>query len=353
MNLFSIWRSSSAEILYSKRIVSILYGLVGLLILVNMGCVYVQFFHAYITLGEFDTTVSGFMIASIFLFLPLWLLGAVILRACLQRLRIAIWIRGAIKMVTYSTKMSPAEAGFLVDFSYSNRELVATLLDLHFRGVIQISIEFNGTVAITKLNANVPHSPYEQALLGKLDELGFSTFQDFNDVRLIKAAQYAHELLIQDLTERKVIQPEYLPNRPIRIIFRIVCVVAGLVSWVLLSALIDTPDTVFSVSYPRYAVDVSQIIVLIAIGVIISLILISSAWPRLSKNYKSTEYATWIDATGLLMYVKAVFKHRFSEQNILSQDKGSLRDYAAYAVAYGVIPNSPSVIAKILEVTKE
>lgn len=348
MNLFSIWRSSSLEILYSKRIIGVLYGLVGLLILVQMSLAYTQFFNAYITLGEFDVPVGQFVITSILFFLPLWIVGAVIVRACTQRLRIALWIRQAIKVVSYSTQLSPAEAGFLADFGYSKRELTATLLDLHFRGVIQLVVGEDNSVSIVQLYQDVPISRYESVLLEKISELGSDTFQGFDDTRLVEAAQYAHEVLIDDLTAGGVIHKEHLPNQKVIVIFRALCVVAAWVAWVLVSALINKPDSVLTVMHPRYPVDPLQIVILIIIALIIIAILVSSFWSRLSKNYKSDGFATWIDAAGLLMYIRGVFKHRFSEESITTQDKGTLRDYAAYAIAYGVIPDSPSMIAKII-----
>jgi len=351
MNLFSIWRSSSIEILYSKRIVGILYAIVGLLILATMASAYIQFFNAYLYLHEFDVSVGDFILSSVIFFFPLWTVGAVILRACLQRIRLELWIRNAIKLVSYNTKLSPAEAGFLVDFTYSSREFTATLLDLNSRGVIRMSIDSVGSISIVQVNTTEQTSKHEQALLYALSGLGDVRFQGFSDIRLIKAAKYAHDVLIDELTERRVIQKEYIPNRVVRRSFRIISILAGFAAAVLLGGLLIHPSEIFTLIYPRYPVEFSQVVTLVVIGIIIASVLISSMWPRLGKDYKSTGYAAWIDAAGLLMYVRAVFKHRFSERNIAQQDVSSLRNYSAYAVAYGVVPDSPKMISKILDAT--
>jgi len=350
MNLFSVWRSTSVEILLSKRIVGFVYALMGLAILAEIAHSYFQFFHAYITLGEFDVTPETFIGVTIFFLFPLWLVGAVILRAVLQRIRIALWIRSAIKVVAYDTKLTPAEAGYLVDYSYSNRELVATLLDLHFRGVIYLSIN-ESVISIALPNTDAPVSSYENALLYTLNETSDGTYYSFNDPRLVKAAQYAHQLLIQDLTEREIIQPERLPSRGFRIFFRTISAVSAILALGQLSTLLTNPNQILDILYPRYPIEPFQVGIMVVFALVLIAVLVSSLWPRLTRDHKTAGYATWIDAAGLLMYIRGVFKRRFSEEHITLQDANTLRDYSAYAIAYGIIPNSPRMVAKIIDTT--
>lgn len=350
MDLFSIWRSSSIEILFSKRITSFLYAFIAIGILSHMIAACTEFLHAYLTIHEFDVSVGQFMFISFVLFLPFWVVGALVMRACLQRWRLALWTRRAIKLVAYDTKLSPAEAGFLVDFTYSHKELTATLLDLHFRGVIQLIIDSHGNIGINPGNTQLPISEYEQALLLELGKIDTSNFGSFTDIPLINAGRKAHKVLVDGLISRHVIQKEHTPNITIRIFFRFLYVLAGFVGWIAFTALIGNTQEMFEVVYPRYSVEFIQVFILLTIAGVVVAILLSSLWPRLNNDHKSTGYSAWIDAAGMLMYIRAVFKDRFSEDNIEFQDKDTLRDYSAYAIAYGIIPASAATVARILAV---
>src|SRR5262245_58700495 len=121
MNLFSLFRSSSIEILFSDRILVVLYAILALAVFGQMGGAYMQFLDAYFHLRQFDVPVEAFVVITLGLLLPFWGVGALMLRACLQRLRLALWIHQATKVATYTTPLSPAEAGFLVDYSYTHR----------------------------------------------------------------------------------------------------------------------------------------------------------------------------------------------------------------------------------------
>jgi hypothetical protein len=352
MNLFSLWRSTSIEIMYSKRIVTLLYSLVGIIILITMGLVYAQFFNAYMTLRVFDVDAISFIVIGILLFFPLWFVGAVILRACIQRLRLSLWIRGAIKNVSYSTNLSPAEAGYLVDYTYSIRELVATLLDLHFKGVIKIAVEDTHKVVISHgTNTSELLSRYEQTVVNEFGKLKNESFDDFSDSKIVTIAMRAHTLLVDDLIHRKIINADRLPTLPMKILFRIICIIAGFISIILLSTLVSDSESIFTIGYPRYPIEFTQALTLIGIGAIIVAILISSLWPRFNTNYRSAQYAAWIDAAGFYMYVKGVYRYRLSEQNIHMQDTATIRNNTAHAIAYGVLSPTPQLLRKIIALT--
>lgn len=351
MDLFSIWRSSSLEILYSKRIVTILYALAATMILAHMVLASSEFFGAYYTFHMFSVSTEAFIWISLLLFLPFWVTGAIIARACIQRLRLSVWIRRAVKLVGYETKFGPVEAGYLVDYEYSHRELTATLLDLHFRNIIKLVIDDEMNITISPADTTQKISDYEYAYLVQLDKLASRQFQSFSDRHLIKVGKKAHKALVDGMIKDKIIQKEQLPRRSVRILFRFLYAIAGFVAAVYLQVFITRPQSIFEDNELTHPVSILQVLILAVIITFVIMIIASSLWPRLAKDYKTSGYVSWIDATGLLMYIRAVFKDRFADENITLQDASTLRQYSAYAVAYGVVPSTPEAIAKILRIT--
>lgn len=352
MNLFSIFRSSSVEVLLSKRLLATLYGFMAIGVLAYMAAAYLQFLHSYYSLHQFDTTIGSFIFLSLCLLMPFWAVGALMLRAFIQRVRLEVWVHKAVKVVTYNTPLKPAEAGFLVDYEYTYRELTATLLDLHFRRIINIDIDSSIKITILQngaLNANL--SPYEQALLGALSNAVTHSFMSFTDPRLVALAQPAHEVLINDLTIRQMIQPEQLPRPATRKFFRVVYSVAGFVGVISIYFLIFQRALTFSINYPRYSVNISELVTLLIIACLIIGIIISSCWPRFAQSYRNPQYEAWIDAAGFMLYIRTVFIDRFSADNIATQDRSTLQMYTPYAVAYGIIPVHMKRVRQILTST--
>lgn len=349
MNLFSVFRSSSVEVLLSKRLLAVLYGFMAIAVLVQMTAAYVQFMGAYYSLHQFDTPVSAFVLLSLCLLLPFWAVGALMLRACVQRLRLELWVHRAVKVVAYSTPLKPAEAGFLADYEYTHRELTATLLYLHFRRIINLDIDASVRIAILQNNIfDTSLSPYEQTLLAALNSPTGYSFMAFTDPRLVALAQPAHEVLVNDLTARRLIQRERLPRPAVRKFFRTIYIIAGFVGAVFAYALIFQRAQTLSIGYPRYPVSISEpVTLLIAAGVVIGIIM-SSNWPRFVQDYKDPRYEAWIDAAGFMLYLRTVFVDRFSAENIATQDTSTLQTYAPYAIAYGIIPASTERIRQIL-----
>jgi hypothetical protein len=353
MNLFSVFRSSSVEILFSKRLLAIVYGILAVTVLTHMYATYWQFIGAYYTLHQFDTPIGYVIFGSICMFLPFWAVGALMFRACVQRLRLELWVHQAIKVVAYNTPLRPAEAGFLADYEYTHRELAATLLDLHFRQLITLSID--SSIRITVIPDHVVAayiSPYEQALLTALASTTDS-FSAFTDPRLIALAQPAHKVLIDDLVARHMVQPERLPRPGTRKFFRVLYIIAGLVGILNVYALIFQRAETLSIAYPRYVVSFTEPLVLLVVALVVIGIIVSSYWPRFVQNYKDPQYEAWIDAAGFMLYVRTVFTDRFSAKNIMTQDTNTLRMYTPYAVAYGVIPARAEDVSRILTCTTQ
>ena len=349
MNLFSVFRSSSAEVLFSKRLLVALYGLMAAAVLAHMASAYVQFLGAYYHLHQFDTPEAAFIFISVCLFLPFWVVGALMLRACIQRLRLELWVHKAIKVVAYNTPLRPAEAGFLVDYEYTHRELAATLVDLHFRHIIQLSIDSSIKIDVTQNNIyDATLSPYEQTLLSALRGSAINSFAAFTDPRLIALTMPAHEVLITDLTARHMIHRERLPRPGTRRIFRILYFIAGFVGAVSAYALIFQRTQALAVGFPRYPVSFSELATLIITALVVIGIIASSYLPRFAQNYKEPQYEAWIDAAGFMLYLRTVFTDRFAPENITTQDKNTLHANVPYALAYGIIHDTSKHVAQIL-----
>jgi hypothetical protein len=350
MDLLALFKSSSLEVLFSKRIMVLVYLVLSLAILSEMVSSVWQFIAAYIYLHQFDVPTNAFIAVTICLLLPFWLVGALMLRACIQRLRLMLWVRQALAIAEYTTPFTPAEAGFLTDYEYNHRELAATLVDLHIRGVIVLQAT-SAEVFHIILPVSPPAglSPYEQALIEGISGLRQRYFSSFNDSQLIEAALPAHMVLIDQLASKGMVQRERLPGRTSRIFFRVIYWVAGYVGLLTVQNLIEEPEKIFAINYPRFAVSISEPLVLALAVLVIIGVICSSYWPRLVKDYHDPRYAAWIDATGFMWYVRTVFKDRFSAQSIATQDLATLRMYVPYAIAFGVIPAKVSRIMQAIE----
>jgi hypothetical protein len=68
-------------------------------------------------------------------------------------------------IVTPPAELSPAVVGALVDEHVDQRDIVATLVDLGRRGILQIDPETHGDFRVTLLQDYPDGSPFERALL--------------------------------------------------------------------------------------------------------------------------------------------------------------------------------------------
>lgn len=146
MNFRSILSSSKLEIITSKRVMAFVYLALGSAILVWWIGALQQFFDAHLTYGQFDTTVTAFVLITLLLFCPLALTGALMLHAFILRERLLHWLKTRTVIADYTSGLSPAEAGTLVDFEYSLEETWATLLSLHFRNSITMRTTTHGII---------------------------------------------------------------------------------------------------------------------------------------------------------------------------------------------------------------
>jgi hypothetical protein len=149
-----------------------------------------------------------------------------------------------------------------------------------------------------------------------------------------------------------MVRPERLPNRYLRKFFRAVYSIAGCVGLLYAYAFLFQRAQLFIVDYPRYPVYGSQLFTLAAVALVIAGVVASGLWPRFARDYKDPRYEAWMDAAGFLLYLRTVFVDRFSAGGIATEDGATLRTYAAYAVAYGIIPAEPERVAEIIRLSR-
>lgn len=351
MYLFSLLKSSVIEILFSKRLVAFFYGIAGLFVMLHLFSSSRQFIDAYYTLGEFDVTLGAFFFITVGLFLPFHVTGALILRALIQRVRLAIWARNAFTFYTDRISLTPAEAGVIVDTEFNRKELVATLLDLHTRGVIELTIHDDNSITVMPADTTQPLNLYEQQLMDNLFPVKRPAhFSSFGDHVLIRLAEGAHKVLIQQLQLRKMLQQEKGQWNKWRWIFRVIYSIAGLVGGLNLYAMLFEYENITRIEYPRYPVYPVELYLLIGLLVVVAAIIISGFWPKFSNDYlKNPQHLIWMEAAGFMLYQKTVYKDRLSIDNIETQDTDTIRRYAPYAVAFGIIEPTEINTQKILQ----
>jgi len=352
MHLYSLLKSSSLEVVLSKRFVTILYGIMGLAIMVSMAATYLQFVNAYFGLGEFDVTIEVFFAITLGFFLPFWITGALMLRAIIQRIRLAIWAKKAFRITYFDTKFTPASAGMLIDYEYNRKELYATLLELHYRGIIDLAFGNDGLQLTLLKHPRTAGSRYEEVLLQEIfGNDSFHRFSSLDSPRLIRSGEKAHHYLIDDLQSAGVLKTEKEPTRALRILFRFMYFVAGLTGLIYVAGLLFAYQEVTSIVYPREAVDPSQLWLLGTILFLVVGTILSGFWPHFQSDVKNKHFLGWIEAAGFMWYLRTVFVHRFANDRLHTQDAKTIRKYYPYALAYGVVPVTEQTITNAVRYT--
>ena len=314
-----------------------------------------QFVTAYFALHEFDLPATGFITTALFFMLPFWLTGALIIRAIVQRTRLAWWAHKAFTFAEYQTGLRPAEAGLIVDSEFNYKELAATFLDLHFRQAVHLTVEENGSLSIQKLSFDPRQLTYYENYLLELLFLDGSTHVSVHlrESRLATVFKEAHITLIEQLTASGKLPREVLPGATLKTVFRVLYGISAFVGVGSFLAYVDNPEAVSSVVYPRYPVVPAQLWVLGGVLVVCVLVALSGFWPRFTRNGKSPYQQTWMEVAGLLLFMRVVYKDRFAAGNLHYQDSSSIRAYVPYAIAFGLIHPTTQNLSRILELASD
>ncbi len=337
MNLRSIFASTALEILYSKKVIALLYLFLGFMILTHMVLSAFQFATAYYNLGEFDVPPGEFYAITAFFFLPLWLTSALIFRALIQRMRLVYWTKQMQIVPEYEIYLTPAEAGYLVDFEYNHRELIATMLDLWFRGVVDIVLQDDDKIKITQANIATTHNKYEQWLIKWIFISGKEIIMSsFSDRRLVDAANKAHVQLIDQYNIFNLSQEEKYGQEKFKKLFKIIYRVGGIIGILAMIAFVVDPEASLGINYPRYAVEPGQLLALVSCMAIFIFVVASGMWPKFDVNRKSQGSKMWMRAAGFQLYERVVNIDRYSNHFAYTSGTDLLKSYIAYAIVFGI-----------------
>jgi hypothetical protein len=319
---------------------AVVYALFAISIFAWWGHASYQLIHAYVTIGEFDVSVDAFWGITLYMFGPLLVVGALLARGTIQRIRMHLWFKKIVHVTEYKTNFSPAEAGYLADDGHNLSEAYATLLDLHFRGVITIERTPGGLVLIWHgaLGANAYESTLIRALFGQYRSV---TVTKPDDYRLIVAAAEALPHLSFQLRgqlsgrhRQAILHPAL--TRLIRFIYW----VAGAVGLLNIYNHIFYHEEVSQIMYPRYDLEPSQL-VLVGITWIVMLAIVATAfWPRFTSDRNSKPVQAWLQAFGFRRYIATVYKDRMSTSGFPHQRPQDIAYFAPYMLAFEIIPVS-------------
>ncbi len=348
MPLHSPAFSTRLEVITSKRLTSFIYAVFGTSIVVWWIAASIQFISAYFTLHQFDISIDGFIGVTLLLFGPLVLSGTFMLAILIQRVRLQNWFKNMIDYPLYDISLRPAEAGIIVDYAFSQAEIHATLLDLHFRDVLLLSL--NGTVLTVKLQAtNTYLSEYEKAFLSSLftdsSEVQLSTL--FSP-RLLRAGEQAHQALLHELGGLGEIPHYRQRNKVLSACLKVIFFIGGVVGLFNIYVYITDYTIATQVAYPRYAVVPLELWTLYAVSIAAIALMLSGFWPRFDFNRHSALAYVWLQARGFKDYLEAVYKTRLDEEHFITQDRKTIQKLLPFMLAYRIVPLSTEFLRKLL-----
>ncbi len=313
-----------------------------------------QFVQAYYQLGEFDIGVAGFLATLLLLFTPLLLFGTFVTAEYIRRWRLNVWMRKNLTYSEYDIEFPPAESGLLLDYKFGQSEVIATLLDLHFRHIVYMGIE-QGTLHLKLVSQHKKDlSIFEHELLNQLFRYEKArSFEGFSDVRLLQATRKAHKKLLQ-WKEESGLMLRLIPKllEPFMPILMLLALAGFLVSIIAVFALFSDYETASTIQYPRYPVAPIQLIAVSIVSLCGLAVLLSSFWPRFSNHHKSQPVAAWVKTYGLRLYLKTVYTERFSTDNISHLSSQDIKKYAPYMIAFELAPNDLSYLKQVLQAVK-
>ncbi|HEX7963446.1 MAG TPA: hypothetical protein VF466_02545 [Candidatus Saccharimonadales bacterium] len=323
-------------IVFSGRVRSALLCVLALWILLVLGSSSFQIFSSYLGGYGFDATIGQVITIDILLFLPYYLVAAIMLRSLAARLALYHTMRRQIVVPEYSPPevLTPAEAGLLIDNDFTFNEIAATLKDLELRGHITI-VEQNGELQIAPANTQGLDGG-EQLFVRELlwPNNSFTTRAADSGTRLMQASEH-----LASITRERLVADGQLPknpriNRIIRAVLKTFFVVALAMQVLLTSGIIMGAHEVFSVKYPRYPMNSSEpLLEVIIIAIVLAIVVSGFKQPGLEddKGLKNWRYVA-----GLKMYLEKAYKDRFYRDNKQIATQSDMRTFYPYAIAFGI-----------------
>jgi hypothetical protein len=323
-------------IVFSSRVRSALLCVLALWILVMLSTSAAQIIVSYINGQGFDTPIQTVILIDILIFLPYYVVAAVILRSLAARIALFHLLRRQIVVPEYSPTevLSPAEVGLLVDNDFSLNEVAATLKDLELRGCIRIG----GSGSVVELHSLSLRdtSDIERQFLQTL-------FQN-NDRFTINGPTNANLLLkagkqLANNARNRLVLGGQLPRQPairklVRSIFNIFVGFAFLLQLLLTFTATNPNSQIFSVGYPRYPMNISELILEAVIVLAVLIIISSGFWQHSLADDHGLK--NWRYVAGLKMFIEKTYKDRFYRDGHQMATDNDLRAYYPYAIALGI-----------------
>jgi hypothetical protein len=323
-------------IVFSGRVRSALLCVLALWILLVLCSSAFRVISSYLAGAGFDANIHDVILIDTLIFLPYYLVAAVMLRSLAARLALFHKLRQQIVVPEYSPPevLSPAEAGLLVDNDFTFTEIAATLKDLELRGCITI-IDKGREMEIHPANDDTASS-IERAFLKSLFLRNgfFSTAGAESGTTLLEAGKQ-----MASTTRERLVLGGQLPrnrqlNGAIRTIFTWFACLAFLVQILLTIGVIMATHEIFNVGYPRYAMNVSEPVLELVIIMVVVAIVSSGFWQRSLADDKGLK--NWRYVAGLKMFIEKVHKDRFFRDGKQMASDGDMRTFYPYAIALGV-----------------
>jgi hypothetical protein len=323
-------------IVFSGRVRSALLCVLALWILLQLVAGGGEIMSSYLAGGGFDTTIHDVVWIDFALFLPYFIVAAVLLRSLAARIALFHKLRRQIVVPEYSPPevLSPAEAGLLVDNEFTFNEIAGTLKDLELRGCIAITEKAHEFTVLPKNVENA--TPSELLFLEALwQENGeFSTTQPGSGRIFLDAGKELAATTRQELVAGGQLPASYSWHKIVRSVVKLFVIVAVLVQILLTYAVITSPHEVFSVGYPRYPMSFIEPALEILSEVVVLVIVLSGFKQRSLADDHGLK--NWRYVAGLRMFIEKVYKDRFYRDGQQMATEGDMRTFYPYAIALGI-----------------
>jgi len=323
-------------IVFSGRVRSALLCALALWILLIMATSAVELFTSYLGGGGFDATIRDVILIDILLFLPYYLVAAVLLRSLAARLALFHTLRRQIVVPEYAPPevLSPAEAGWLANNDFTLNEVAATLKDLELRGCISITKK-DADLMVRPLNM-AEASPEEQTFVSRLIKNNgeFSTVGASAAAQLLEAGHQLSQSVHAQLVREGLLSASPRRNQVTRAVTAALAWVALFVQIALTASILSQPYVIFHVGYPRYPMNFSEIVLqLLSIGLVLGIIA-SGFWQRSLNDEHGLK--NWRYVAGLKMFIEKVYKDRFYRDGKQIAAAHDMRTFYPYALALGI-----------------
>lgn len=333
---------------YAKTYLPLLFSLYVIWFWINAST---QFVRSYYRTGLFDVSVVEYFIFVVLLFTPLVTFAALVITIYIKFFRLKLWMRKNLTYSKYSIDYSPAEAGIILDYLFNVSEVIATLLDLHFRKILNLEVRGNSLYLELSDTSRKSLSLFEAELLKQLFEREkYRSFNGCTDINLKKIGTRAHKVLLKWTKESDVlmrlIPKKVEPFVPLLLMLATLGFLVSLVSgWTII---FDggSAQTLGSPTYPVYPIELLMTLLITLWG---GIIILSGFWPRFSNNHKSKPVAAWVKTYGLKMFLKVVYSDRFSSNKVSQQAIEEIKKYTPYMIAFNLVPNDTKYLKQVLK----